>query len=404
MCKTKENKKLLSDITILDLTRVLSGPFSTMLLADLGANVIKIENPKGGDDTRSFVPFQNGSSVYFANLNRNKKSVTLNLKDSKAKEIFKEMVKHADVIVENYRPGVMKKLGLDYTVLKEINEKIVYASISGFGQYGPYSQRPGYDIIAQAMGGMMSINGQPGDPPTRVGAALGDILGGLNATIGILAALNSRQSTGIGQQIDVALTDSVALSIFAEIQRYLVTGNIPERIGNRYAAMAPYDAFPDCNGKEFIVGCGNQKLFETFCNNIINKPELITDPRFKTTELRSIHHAELRPFVEEWTRTVTSEEGVKKCLDAGIPSGPIFDAQQLTTDEHIAISREMYLNHEHPEIGKMTIIGNPIKIPGANPEIRTPAPLLGQHNKEIYGKLLGFDAKKLEELKQDKII
>lgn len=206
----------LENITVLDLSRVLCGPYCTMIFADMGANVIKIENPDGGDDTRAFAPLRNDSSVYFANLNRNKRSVTLNLKSSDGKAMFKQMVEKADVVIENFRPGVMERLGLGYGVLKEINSRIVLASLSGFGQYGPYSMRPGYDILAQAMGGMMSINGQPGDPPTRVGAAMGDILCGMAAAIGVLSALNARDIIGCGQSIDIALTDTVVFSIFAE--------------------------------------------------------------------------------------------------------------------------------------------------------------------------------------------
>ncbi len=399
MSNANNSKGALSNITVLDLSRVLCGPYCTMIFADMGANVIKIENPSGGDDTRAFGPFRNDSSVYFANLNRNKKSVTLNLKKPEAKEIFKEMVKSADVVIENYRPGVMEKLGLGYDVLRKINDQIVFASASGFGQYGPYSQRPGYDILAQAMGGMMSINGQPGDPPTRVGAAMGDILGGLNIAIGVLAALNARAVIGHGQQVDVALTDAVAFGIFAEIMRYLESGLVPERIGNRYAALAPYDAFQARDG-EFIIACGNQKLYEMLCEKVLHRPELITDERFDTTPKRAKHHAELKPYVEAWTKTVTVAEGVAAVMAAGIPSGPINDAGTLTQDGHIAKAREMYLEHEHPEIGRMTIIGNPIKLMETKPRICTPAPLLGQHNEQVFGELFGFDAEKIKNLRE----
>jgi formyl-CoA transferase len=397
MNEANKSPGALNNITVLDLSRVLCGPYCTMIFADMGANVIKIENPSGGDDTRAFGPFRNNSSVYFANLNRNKKSVTLNLKDPEAKEIFKEMVKEADVVIENYRPGVMDKLGLGYGVLKELNEQIVFASASGFGQYGPYAQRPGYDILAQAMGGMMSINGQPGDPPTRVGAAMGDILGGMTIAIGVLAALNARAVIGRGQQVDVALTDTVSFGIFAEIMRYLESGVVPERIGNRYAALAPYDAFKAKDG-EFIIACGNQKLYETLCEKVLRRPELITDERFDTTPKRAKNHAALKPCVEAWTQTVTVAEGVAAVMAAGIPAGPINDARTLTQDEHIAKAREMYLAHEHPEIGKMTIIGNPIKLMETKPGIRTPAPLLGQHNEEVYGQFLGFSREKINDL------
>lgn len=387
----------LSNITVLDLTRVLSGPFCTMMMADMGARIVKIESPKTGDDTRAFNPMRNDSSVYFANLNRNKRSMTLNLKSPEGKQLFLNMVKEADVVIENFRPGVMDKLGIGYDVLKEINDQIVFASVSGFGQYGPYSKRPGYDILAQAMGGMMSINGQPDDPPTRVGAAMGDILSGMCVCIGVLSALNARQVVGHGQRVDVALTDSIAFGIFAEILRYFETGVVPPRMGNRYAALAPYEAFKAKDGS-FIIACGNQKLWEDFATKVLKKPELITDERFATTPVRAGNYAALRPIVEEWSSTVTVEEGVKIVLEAGIPAGPINDASTLTKDPHIAVAREMYQKHHHPVIGDMTIIGNPIKLYDTKPTIRTPAPTLGQHTYELLGELLGYDEAKVKEL------
>lgn len=388
----------LSNITVLDLTRVLSGPFCTMMMADMGARIVKIESPSTGDDTRAFAPMRNDSSVYFANLNRNKRSMTLNLKNPEGKALFLKMVKKADVVIENFRPGVMDRLGLGYDQLKEINDQIVFASVSGFGQYGPYSQRPGYDILSQAMGGMMSINGQPNDPPTRVGAAMGDILSGMAVCIGVLSALNARQVIGHGQRVDVALTDTIAFSVFAEILRYLESGKVPERMGNRYAALAPYEAFKAKDG-QFIIACGNQKLFEDLCTKVLKKPELITDERFITTPIRAAHYAEIRPYVEEWSSTVTVEEGVKTVLEAGIPAGPINDAASLTKDPHIAVAREMYQQHSHPVIGDMTIIGNPIKMYDTKPSIRTPAPTLGQHTCELLQELLGYDREKVQSLK-----
>ncbi len=269
----------LENLTVLDLTRVLAGPFCTMMLADMGANVIKIEVPKGGDDTRSYPPFRaknlNGEreSVYFANINRNKKGITLNLKAPEGKEIFKELVKKADIVVENYRPGVMDKLGLGYDVLKEINPRIIYAAVSGFGCYGPYHLRPGYDILAQAMGGMMSITGSKGGEPTRAGSALGDILGGLHVTIGILAAVNARTITGKGQRVDVSLMDSMIAATENTALKYIETGNIPAPMGNRYAAVSPYDSFT-CKGGKVIIAAGNQKLYEKLCNEVLERPDM----------------------------------------------------------------------------------------------------------------------------------
>ena len=238
----------LKGVRILDLTRVLAGPFCTMLLADMGAEVIKIEEPGKGDDTRTYPPFLEGSSAYFCNMNRNKMSITLDLKKPEAKAVFKEMAKNVDVVIENYKPGTMTKLGLDYDVLKEINPRLIFASISGFGQYGPYRERPGYDIIGQAMGGLMSVSGWPDSPPTRSGTAMGDVLAGLNCCIGILAAMKGREITGRGQSVDVALVDSVVSAMETIIQLYLVENRIPGRIGNRYEFIYPYDTFAASDG------------------------------------------------------------------------------------------------------------------------------------------------------------
>jgi hypothetical protein len=233
----------LDGVRVVDLSRVLAGPFCTMLMGDMGAEIIKIEEPGKGDDTRGYPPFLNGCSAYFANLNRNKKSVTLDLKNAEGKKMLIELVKISDVVVENYKPGTMEKLGLAYEQLKAVNPRIVFASISGFGQYGPYRDRPGYDIIGQAMGGLMSVSGWPDSPPTRTGTAMGDILAGLNCCIGILAALKARETTGMGQQVDVSLVDSVVSSMETIIQLYLVENRIPQRIGNRYEFIYPYDSF-----------------------------------------------------------------------------------------------------------------------------------------------------------------
>ena len=254
----------LQGITVIDLTRVLAGPYCTMFLADMGANVIKVEVPGKGDDTRTYAPSFHGESAYFINLNRNKRSLTLNLKSAKGKQILTDLVKKADILIENFRPGTMEKLGLGYDVLKEVNPKLVYGCISGFGQYGPYHDRPGYDIVAQAMGGLMSITGWPGGSPTRSGTAIGDVLAGLSLTIGVEAAYINAQKTGVGQMVDVALVDSVVSSLEVINQIYLASGRIPERIGNRYEATAPYDSFHAKDG-DMVIAAGNNKLFALLC-------------------------------------------------------------------------------------------------------------------------------------------
>ena len=393
----------LSDIIVLDLTRVLAGPYCTMMLADFGANVIKIEMPGKGDDTRAYAPFKNGESLYYANVNRNKKGITLNLKEENGKKIFLDMVKKADVVVENYRPGVMDKLGLGYDVLKEVNERIIYAAVSGFGCYGPYSQRPGYDIIAQAMGGLMSITGEEGGQPLRVGNAMGDVVGGMNLTIGILTALHARTLTGRGQRVDVSLVDSVVSSLETGIQRFFASGKQPELMGNRYASAYPYDAFKAKDGR-FVIGCANDKLFSLLCTKVLNREDILKDERFDTNVKRCENYIELKPEVEKWTVNHTVDECVDMILGAGVPAAPINDLNRVTTDPHIAVAREMIVPIKHPVIGDMKVNGNPIKLLDTKAEISRPAPMLGQDNEEIFENILGLDKEKIHKLAEEGII
>lgn len=393
----------LENLTVLDLTRVLAGPFCTMMLADMGANVIKIEVPNGGDDTRSYPPFReenlNGEreSLYFANINRNKKGITLNLKAPEGKELFKQMVKQADVVVENYRPGVMDKLGLGYDVLKEINPRIIYAAVSGFGCYGPYHLRPGYDILAQAMGGMMAITGPKDGAPTRAGSALGDILGGLHVTIGILAAVNARAITGKGQRVDVSLMDSVIAATENTALKYLESGQIPPRMGNRYAAVSPYDAFR-CKDGVVIIAAGNQKLYEKLCNEILHRPDMITDPRFVDMPGRLAYQDDIQAVVEETIQDMTMAEVTELLLSKGIPAGPILDISQILADPHVK-EREMFVEMAHPTLGRITVNGCAIKLMDTKPTVRTPAPALGQDNAAVYGGLLGLPEDEMAALK-----
>ena len=385
-----ENQMALSNIRVLDLTRVMAGPYCTMYLADLGAEVIKIEIPGSGDDTRKFPPFKNGESLYYCNMNRNKKGVTLNLKKPEGKALFKEMVKNADVVVENYRPGVMDKLGLGYDVLKEVNPRIVYAAVSGFGSYGPKHQRPGYDIIAQATSGIMSLTGEAGGGPLRTGSAIGDLVGGLNLCVGILAALNARQFTGKGQRVDVSLVDGLVSFLETNTQRYQVDGRQPERMGNRYPSAAPYDSFKAKDG-EFVIGCGNDKLFALLCNQVLHRPELVDDPRYDTPVNRLANEAELK-------------EAVEAVLAAGVPAAPINDIPAVMNDEHIAKAREMFLDCEHPVAGHLRLNGNPVKLMDSMPRLRTPAPTLGQDNEAVYEGVFGLSPERLAELKDEGVI
>lgn len=398
----KMSRGILDGIVVLDLTRVLAGPYSGMLLADMGANVIKIEMPKKGDDSRAFGPFINGESAYYMNLNRNKRGVTLNLKDEDGKKVFKEMVKKADVVLENYRPGTMEKLGLGYETLKEINSGIVYGCISGFGHYGPYSKRAGYDIIGQAMGGLMSTTGWPGGQPTRTGTAMGDVLGGLSVTIGVLAAVVNKIKTGEGQKVDVALVDSVVSSLEIITQIYIASGKIPERIGNRYESTYPYDSFRAKDGS-VVIACGNDKLFRLLAEEM-EQVEIVTDPRFKKNTQRVLNHALLKEIVENWTIKYTIDEIQEKLLAIGVPTAPINTIDRIVKDPHIAGAREMFVEIEHPVAGKTKITGEHIKFSALKAEVRTPAPTLGQHNREIYGNFLGLKDEVIEEYIQRGVI
>ena len=390
----------LENLTVLDLTRVLAGPFCTMMLADMGAHVIKIEIPRGGDDTRAYPPFRinrNGEkeSIYFANINRNKSGVTLDLKSEEGKNLFRELVKKADIVVENYRPGVMDKLGLGYDELKKINPRLIYGSASGFGNTGPYRLRPGYDILAQAMGGMMAITGTPGGPPTRVGSAIGDILGGLHLVIGLLAAVNARNITGEGQRVDISLMDSVIAATENTGIKYLETGMIPPRMGNRYAAVSPYDAFRVKDGV-IIIAAGNQHLYEKLCTEILHRPDMITDARFTDMSGRLEHQDDIKSVIEERLKDETMDQAVELLLSKGIPAGPIYDISQIMADPQTK-DREMFIEMEHPTLGNITVNGCAIKLGDTPASVRTPAPALGQDNAKILRGLLGMSDEELSD-------
>lgn len=398
----RKAEQALENLTVLDLTRVVAGPYAGALLGDLGANVIKIEIPGRGDDARGYGPYENGESMYYANLNRNKRGITLNMKSEKGKEAFLKLVEKADILIENFRPGVMDKLGLGYDRLKEINPRLIYGAVSGFGSYGPYAMRPGYDIVSQAMGGLMSVTGAKGGEPTRSGNAMGDILGGMNLVIGVLAAVNYRNMTGKGQRVDISLVDSVVASLENAYVRYFKSHELPVRNGNAYASIAPYDAYHAKDGY-VIIACGNQKLYEKFCNEVVNMPWMITDERFLTVPLRVENNEIQKKYIEEWTTQYTVDEVVDIVLSHGIPAGPIYNVKQITEDHHIAEVREMFIDIDHPVIGKMTVNGCPVKLMDAMPRINRPGPTLGQHNEEIY-KAIGYTDDELEEMKKENVI
>ncbi len=390
----------LEGLKVLDLTRVLAGPYCTMVLADLGADVIKIEAPVKGDDSRQFGPYIEGESAYFMSINRNKRSMTLNLKKESAKKLFLEMVKEVDVVVENYRPGTMEKLGIGYDVISQVNPKIIYAASSGFGHSGPYSTRPAYDGVVQAMGGIMSITGQKGGKPTRVGPSVGDITAGLFTAIGILAAVNHRNATGEGQKVDVAMLDCQVAILENALARFFATGVSPKPAGNRHSSIVPFEPFDTSDG-EIMVAVGNDSLWKKFCAEM-ELGHLTEDPRFVTNPDRSDNYDELRPLIAEAMSQDSTMGLYERLTKAGIPCGPINNIEMITKDEQVA-SREMIVDVDHPVAGKTSIPGIPIKMSKTMGSIRKAAPLLGENTDEILAELLGYDADKISKLKEEEL-
>jgi len=397
-------KGALSDITVLDMTRVLSGPFAGMWLGEMGANVIKIEIPNGGDEARRNPPFApNGDSTFYTLINRNKRCITLNLKTEEGKEIFRNLVKKADVVLENFRPDVMERLGLGYEELAKINDQIIYASISGFGSWGPYAKRPAYDVIAQAMGGIMYCVGEEGGPLMKVGANICDLTAGMNAIIGILAALHARTLTGKGQRIETSLVESVMSLQQSEFNRYYTTGQLIPRTGSQHPTNCPYGAYY-AKDRQFMIGVGKDELFRKLCVNILNRPELVDDPRFNSIAARVEHRKEVEEILQSWSMKHTAEEVVDILLANSIPAAPILSAKDLTTDPHFAVERNNFPVMEQPGIGEFHTVAMPIKFSDTKPEISRPAPKLGEHNEEVYKELLGLDGEQLAALKEKGVI
>ncbi|MEA3422588.1 MAG: CoA transferase [Bacillota bacterium] len=393
-------KQSLEGIKVLDLTRVLAGPYATMVLADLGANVMKVEMPVKGDDSRHFGPYVGDESAYFMSLNRNKRSMTLNLKTEKGKKLLKEMINNVDIVIENFRPGTMEKLGLGYDVLKEINPRIIYAAASGFGHSGPYSKRPAYDAIVQAMGGIMSITGQEGGEFTRVGTSVGDITAGLFTSIGILAALRYRNETGIGQKVDVAMFDTQLSILENAVARYAVDGEIPAPKGNRHPSIVPFEPFDASDGK-IMIAVGNDALWVKFC--IATELEHLTDKEeFKTNPLRNNNYKMLRPLIAEKIIKKTVDEWIEIFNDGGVPNGPINTVDKVMKDPQI-LARDMVKKVEHPIAGKLLMPGVPIKMSETQGDVIMPSPILGQHTDEILKEILDLDDNEIEKLKKENI-
>jgi crotonobetainyl-CoA:carnitine CoA-transferase CaiB-like acyl-CoA transferase len=375
----------LEGVRVLDLTNVMAGPYCSMVLGDMGAEVVKIENFPEGDTSRRFDPQVNGESYCFAVLNRNKKSLALDMKNPRGKEIVMRLADKADIVLENFRPGVVKKLGIDYESFRARNPGIIYASMSGFGQTGPYGRKGGFDIVAQGMSGIMMMTGYPGGRPAKVGIAMNDIASGVTALYGILGAYIGRLRNGTGQYLETSLLEAgLAWSIW-EFGAFFGAGEIPTATGTRHRRSAPYQAYRSQDGY-VTVGAGSDKLWKSFAAQVCGKPEWLTDPRFATLAARLKHLDELEQEIEQVLGTRPTAYWVEKLDEAQVPGGPVYDYQQIMNDPHIK-ARRMVVDMEHPKIGPMKTLGLPIKSTGDLTAIRAPAPWLGQHSEEVLSSI-----------------
>ena len=391
----------LDGIKVLDLTRVLAGPFTTMILCDLGADVIKIEQPEIGDEARNFGPFKNGFSLYFMSINRGKKSITLNLKSDQGKSIFRQLVNESDILAENFRPGTMKRYGLDYETLSTEHPSLIYAACSGFGQTGPSAQKGAYDMIIQGMGGIISITGEPDGPPVRVGTSISDITAALFTTIGILSALHHRSITGKGQFVDVAMLDSLVAVLENAIVRYLSTDVIPHPLGSRHPVITPFEAYESADG-HVIIAIGNDSLWSKFCEHIGRK-DLISDLRFCTNAKRTEYHSDLFPILSEIMRQKTTSAWIKDLEELGVPCGPINSIDKVVNHAQIR-AREMITKVMHNITGTVEIPGIPIKLSETPGSVDAPAPNLGEHTAEVLTNVLNMTENEVAQLKRDNVI
>jgi crotonobetainyl-CoA:carnitine CoA-transferase CaiB-like acyl-CoA transferase len=395
--------KPLDGIRVLDASRVLTGPFCSMILADLGAEVIKIEIPTVGDDTRQWgPPFIGGESAYFLSINRNKKSLTLNLATEMGKQVFYELAAKCDVLLENFRPGVTDKLGIQYSTISKKNPNIVYCSISSFGQTGEYNERLAYDIVIQAMGGLMGITGEPGRPPVRIGVALSDIGAGMYAATAILAALLARPRLGKGQFLDISLLDSTISWMTYMAAHYFATGRSPERMGSAHPSIVPYQCFETSDNEFIAVAIGNDKLFQEFCNAIGLK-ELANDPKFATNPARVINRDQLVPVLEKAFAGKTRKDWLKILVEARLPVGPVYSIEEIFRDPQV-LRREMLVKVQHPKVGQISQIGIPMKFSETKPGIKLPPPMLGEHTEEILSTLLGYGKERITQLREGGVI
>ena len=388
----------LDGVNVLDLTNIMAGPYCSMVLGDMGADVVKIEDFPDGDGTRRFDPKINDESYCFAVLNRNKKSLALDLKDPRGKAIFMKLAAKADIITENFRPGVVKKLGIDYDSVRAFNPGVIYASMSGFGQTGPYGKKGGFDIIAQGMSGIMLMTGYPGGRPAKVGIAMNDIASGVTTVYGILAAYIGRLRSGGGQYLETSLLEAGLAWTPWEFGAYFGAGELPQATGTRHRRSTPYQAYKTSDGY-VTVGASNDKLWKLFCTSVCEKPEWLTDPRFELASVRLKNIDALEHEIEIVFGVETTAHWVEKLDAVGIPGGPVYGYDEILRDPHIA-ARHMVVDIEHPKIGPMKTLGLPIKSTGELTAIRKPAPWLGQHSDEVL-RSIGYGADEIDALHRD---
>jgi crotonobetainyl-CoA:carnitine CoA-transferase CaiB-like acyl-CoA transferase len=403
----------LSGLLVLDLSRILAGPWASQVLADLGADVIKIERPDGGDDTRSWGPpyLKNeqqettSEAAYFLCANRNKKSVTIDFTQAQGQALLRELVLKADILLENFKVGGLGQYGLDYASLQAINPRLIYCSITGFGQDGPYAGRAGYDFLIQGLGGLMSLTGRPdqeaGGGPMKVGVALTDILTGLYASTSILAALAHRERSGLGQHIDLALLDVQVACLANQNLNYLTTGKIPQRLGNTHPNIVPYQDFPTADG-DMIVAVGNDAQFARLCQSA-GHPEWSEDERFRTNAARVAHRGTLVPLLRQATVMRTTAEWIVALEAVGVPCGPINDLAQVFADPQV-VARGMQIALPHPSAGTVPLVASPIRLSATPVDYRLAPPLLGQHTAEVLAEWLGKPPREIEQLAADRVI
>ncbi|HMA07490.1 MAG TPA: CoA transferase [Ramlibacter sp.] len=391
----------LEGLKVLDLTNVMAGPYCAMVLGDMGAEIIKIENFPEGDTSRRFAPQVNGESYCFAVLNRNKKSLAVDMKNPRGKAIIMKLGEQADIVLENFRPGVVRKLGIDYDSFKVRNPGLIYASMSGFGQTGPYGKKGGFDIIAQGMSGIMMMTGYPGGRPAKVGIAMNDIASGVTALYGILGAYIGRLRHGTGQYLETSLLEAgLAWSIW-EFGAFFGSGEIPVATGTRHRRSAPYQAYRSKDGY-VTVGASSEKLWRNFCTMVCEKPEWMTDPRFSSLPLRLAHVDELEAEIEKVLGTQTTAHWIERLDAAHVPGGPVYGYEQTLNDPHVR-ARQMVVDIEHPKIGTMKTLGLPIKSTGDLTAIRRAAPWLGQHSEEVLLEM-GYGAAEVKALFADGVV